>query len=81
MESGVIDTVLLSLRLVAALGSRLMAGLFFAFSISVMGGLARIQPAEGIAAMQSINRAIPIGHTRQGIRTTLPTFFRSWMKW
>ena len=46
------------LRLVAALGSGLIGGLFFAFSVSVMGGLARIQPAEGIAAMQSINRVI-----------------------
>jgi uncharacterized membrane protein len=46
------------LRLAAALGSGLMAGLFFAFSVSVMGALARIQPAEGIAAMQSINRVI-----------------------
>lgn len=46
------------LRLLAALGSGLMAGLFFAFSVSVMGALARIQPAEGIAAMQSINRVI-----------------------
>jgi uncharacterized membrane protein len=35
-----------------------MAGLFFAFSFAVMGGLARIQPAEGIVAMQSINRVI-----------------------
>jgi uncharacterized membrane protein len=44
--------------MVAALGSGLMAGLFFAFSVSVMGALARIQPHEGIAAMQSINRVI-----------------------
>jgi uncharacterized membrane protein len=46
------------LRFAAALGTGLMAGLFFAFSVSVMGALARIQPSEGIAAMQSINRAI-----------------------
>jgi uncharacterized membrane protein len=46
------------LRLAAALGTGLMAGLFFAFSVSVMGALARIQPSEGIAAMQSINRVI-----------------------
>jgi uncharacterized membrane protein len=46
------------LRLLAALGSGLIGGLFFAFSVSVMGALARIQPAEGIAAMQSINRVI-----------------------
>jgi uncharacterized membrane protein len=52
------ETLLLGLRLAAILGSALMAGLFFAFSNSVMGALARIQPAEGIAAMQSINRVI-----------------------
>jgi uncharacterized membrane protein len=52
------DTLLLALRLAAILGSGLMAGLFFAFSFAVMGALARIQPAEGIAAMQSINRVI-----------------------
>jgi len=52
------DGLFLALRMAAALGCGLMAGLFFAFSIAVMGGLARIQPAEGIAAMQSINRVI-----------------------
>jgi uncharacterized membrane protein len=46
------------LRFAAALGTGLMAGLFFAFSVSVMGALARIQPSEGIAAMQSVNRVI-----------------------
>jgi len=35
-----------------------MAGVFFAFSISVMSGLAKLPPAEGIAAMQAINVAI-----------------------
>jgi uncharacterized membrane protein len=52
------DAVLFALRFGAILGSGLMAGLFFAFSNSVMGGLDRIPPAEGIAAMQSINRVI-----------------------
>ena len=42
----------------AALGAGLMAGLFFAFSVSVMRALASRPPAEGIAAMQAINRAI-----------------------
>jgi len=46
------------LTLFAALGCGLMAGLFFAFSVSVMKALARLPPAEGIAAMQSINVAI-----------------------
>src|SRR5262249_53937716 len=43
------------LTFVAALGSGLVAGIFFAFSNFVMKALARIAPAQGIAAMQSIN--------------------------
>jgi len=41
-----------------ALGVGLMAGLFFAFSISVMRALSRIPPPAGIAAMQAINIVI-----------------------
>lgn len=41
---------------VAALGCGLVAGVFFAFSGFVMPALARLSPAAGIAAMQSINR-------------------------
>jgi len=52
------DTLLFIVRLAAILGSGLMAGLFFAFSNAVMGALGRIQAAEGIAAMQAINRVI-----------------------
>jgi uncharacterized membrane protein len=47
-----------AIALGAALGSGLMAGLFFAFSVSVMRALASRPAAEGIAAMQAINRAI-----------------------
>ncbi|WP_315790429.1 DUF1772 domain-containing protein [Fischerella sp. JS2] len=43
------------LMLFAALGSGLIAGVFFAFSTFVMSALARLQPAQGIAAFQSIN--------------------------
>lgn len=39
----------------SALGCGLMAGFFFAFSAAVMKTLARLPPAHGIAAMQSIN--------------------------
>jgi uncharacterized membrane protein len=46
---------LLTLSLV--LGCGLMAGVFFAFSSFVMPALARLPPAAGIAAMQSINVA------------------------
>jgi uncharacterized membrane protein len=44
--------------MVAALGSGLIAGLFFAFSAFIMAALAARPPAEGIAAMVSINRVI-----------------------
>jgi uncharacterized membrane protein len=47
------------LTLAAALGCGLNAGVFFAFSAFVMDGLARAAPAEGIAAMQWINRRAP----------------------
>src|SRR5205823_12746917 len=43
------------LTFVVALGSGLVAGIFFAFSNFVMRALARIPPAQGVAAMQSIN--------------------------
>lgn len=43
---------------VAAVGSALMAGSFFAFSTFVMKGLARLPPADGIRAMQAINAAV-----------------------
>jgi uncharacterized membrane protein len=43
------------LTVLAALGSALVAGIFFAFSSFIMGALERLRPHEGIAAMQSIN--------------------------
>ncbi len=46
------------LVLMAALGSGLMAGLFFVFSVAVMTALKRLPPHEGVAAMQSINVVI-----------------------
>jgi uncharacterized membrane protein len=54
----VIDTVLPVVALLGAVGSGLMAGLFFAFSTSVMPGLRRLPPADGAAAMQQMNRTI-----------------------
>lgn len=50
-----INNVLLALTLACAIGSGLIAGMFYAFSTFVMRALGRIAPAEGIAAMQSIN--------------------------
>lgn len=43
------------LKLLAALGCGLIAGVFFAFSTFVMKALAQQPAAQGIAAMQSIN--------------------------
>ncbi|MBD1869315.1 DUF1772 domain-containing protein [Cyanobacteria bacterium FACHB-471] len=44
-----------AVKLFSALGCGLIAGVFFAFSTFVMKALAQLQPAQGIAAMQSIN--------------------------
>lgn len=54
MDGAVLDM----LAFAAALGSGLMAGLFFVFSVCVMTALGRLPAAQGIAAMQSINSAI-----------------------
>ncbi len=43
------------LKLVAALGCGLVAGVFFAFSTFVMQALGQQPPAQGIATMQAIN--------------------------
>lgn len=44
-----------ALIVVTALGSALVAGVFYGFSSFVMPALARLPAAQGIAAMQSIN--------------------------
>src|SRR5699024_3882947 len=44
-----------ALLVVTALGCGLVAGIFFAFSNFVIQALGRLPPAQGIAAMQSIN--------------------------
>jgi uncharacterized membrane protein len=49
--SGAVDAIALA----TALGCGLSAGALFAFSAFVMNGLQRLPPAQGIAAMQSIN--------------------------
>jgi uncharacterized membrane protein len=51
------STLMYVVTLVLALGSGLNAGVFAAFSTFVMPGLARLPPAQGVAAMQSINAA------------------------
>lgn len=52
------ELLLMAVAFLAALGSGLMAGVFFAFSAFVMTALGRLPPAGGIAAMQSINVAV-----------------------
>jgi uncharacterized membrane protein len=51
-------TIFFVLIILAVLGSGLMAGVFFTFSVFVMRGLRRLSPAQGIAAMQAINVAV-----------------------
>ena len=46
------------LTILAAIGSGLMAGLFFAFSNSVMPALARMPVPQGVAAMNHVNAII-----------------------
>jgi uncharacterized membrane protein len=43
------------LTLLSAVGSGLIAGFFFAFSVCVMWALGRLAPAQGVSAMQVIN--------------------------
>ena len=62
-----IDRLNFVLTFVSALGSGLIAGFFFAFSIVVMKALAQQPPPQGIAAMQSINIAVLNPVFSQGI--------------
>jgi uncharacterized membrane protein len=50
-----VDYLSFALKLIAALGCGLIAGVFFAFSTFVMKALAQQPTAQGIATMQSIN--------------------------
>ncbi|MEI3851482.1 MULTISPECIES: anthrone oxygenase family protein [Ensifer] len=47
-----------ALAFAAAIGSGLMAGLFFIFSVCIMQALSRLPPEQGIAAMNAINVVI-----------------------
>ena len=52
------EQLFIVLTIVAGLGLGLIGGVFFAFSTFVMRALARIAPAAGMSAMQSINIAV-----------------------
>jgi uncharacterized membrane protein len=50
-------TLVVVLTVAAAVGCGAVGGVFFAFSTFVMPALARLAPAQGVAAMQSVNVA------------------------
>lgn len=50
-----VDRALYGLTFTSAIGSLIVAGVFFAFSNFIMPALGRIPEAQGIAAMNSIN--------------------------
>lgn len=54
MMAGVFPLLIFS----AAIGAGVNAGLFFIFSVCIMGALGRLPAAQGVAAMQSINVVI-----------------------
>lgn len=54
-----IDGYSRTLTLVATVGAGVVGGAFFVFSSFVMNGLGRLTPAQGISAMQAINKAAP----------------------
>jgi uncharacterized membrane protein len=52
------NNLIFALTGLAALGSGIISGVFFAFSTFVMTALRRISPPAGMAAMQQINVAV-----------------------
>lgn len=50
--------VLTALLWLGVLGSGVIGGVFFAFSTFIMPAFSRIEPAQGVAAMNSINATI-----------------------
>ncbi|ANB05826.1 hypothetical protein SAM40697_1866 [Streptomyces ambofaciens] len=52
-----IDGPYFVLTVLGVLGTGMTAGAFYAFSAFVMRGLAALPPAQGVAAMNAINRA------------------------
>lgn len=58
-SSPLLGTVQQTLLLTAAVGTGVVAGVFFAFSVFVMKALHALPPEQGMRAMQSINTAAP----------------------
>jgi uncharacterized membrane protein len=55
------STQLVTLIIVAAVGSGIVGGVFFAFSTFVMKALDRLPASQSVSAMQAINKAAPNG--------------------
>ncbi|ABW13242.1 conserved hypothetical protein [Parafrankia sp. EAN1pec] len=55
------ERVLAPLTIVSAVGSGVVGGVFFAFSVFVMRALDGLPPGQGLQAMQGINRWAPTG--------------------
>ena len=53
-----LEQLLVVLAFLGAVGSGLIAGVFYAFSTFVMRALARLPAEQGVAAMQAINVAV-----------------------
>ena len=48
-----------TMTILSAIGAGTAAGVFFTFSTFTIAGLRRLEPAEGAAAMQAINKEAP----------------------
>ena len=59
-----------NLTIVAAVGSGVMAGLYFTFSAFIMPGLRRLPADRGIASMQMFNRSAPAPFVLVGVVLT-----------
>lgn len=53
------NSVIQCLAVATTVGAAVAAGVFFAFSTFIMPALGRLEPAQGISAMQAINVAAP----------------------
>lgn len=61
----------------SAIGCGLIAGLYFAFSTTIMRALGQLEPQAGMVAMVSIIGGITCAHWRSVSRSP-PTQFASW---
>jgi uncharacterized membrane protein len=57
-EAEMLDHTVLALVFLAAIGSGVVAGIFYAFSTFVMAALGRLPAQQGAAAMNAINLAV-----------------------